>query len=43
LGGVSVIMTMSTANLLAVHATHGLGEVVLECVGEIDLSSSGAR
>jgi anti-sigma B factor antagonist len=33
---------MSTANLLAVHTTHGLGEVVLECVGEIDLSSSGA-
>jgi anti-anti-sigma factor len=34
-------MTMSPANLLAVHTTHGLGEVVLECVGEIDLSSSG--
>jgi anti-anti-sigma factor len=34
-------MTMSTANLLAVHTTDGLGEVVLECVGEIDLSSSG--
>ena len=33
---------MSTANLLAVHTTHGLGEAVLECVGEIDLSSSGA-
>jgi anti-anti-sigma factor len=36
-----VAMTMSTANLLAVHTMHGLGEVVLECVGEIDLSSSG--
>jgi anti-sigma B factor antagonist len=35
-------MTMSTANLLAVHTTHGLGGVVVECVGEIDLSSSGA-
>jgi anti-anti-sigma factor len=35
-------MTMSTANLLAVHTTHGLGEVVVACVGEIDLSSSGA-
>ena len=35
-------MTMSTANLLAVQTTHDLGEVVLECVGEIDLSSSGA-
>ncbi|MEP6642222.1 MAG: STAS domain-containing protein [Gaiellales bacterium] len=28
--------------MLAVHTTHGLGEVVLECWGEIDLSSSGA-
>lgn len=35
-------MTMSTANLLAVQTTHDLGEVVVECVGEIDLSSSGA-
>jgi len=33
-------MTMSTANLLAVQTTHDLGEVVLECVGEIDLSSA---